>query len=113
MVEIRRFIMFTDHRRIVSAIRTSKDKSSPRHLAYVAEFIKNLRHISGKNNAVSDALSRSINLIGKDSTKAIMSRHDQEQVDFESTSEAQKACPEECLLIANPLLVSNCATRTT
>ena len=61
MVEGRAFIAFTDHKPLISAIRTLRDRSSPRqarHLAYIAEFTTDIRHISGKTNAVSDALSR-------------------------------------------------------
>ena len=55
MVEARRFIVFTDRRPVVSAIRTSRDRSPPRqarHLAYVVEFTTNIRHISGKKRCI-------------------------------------------------------------
>ena len=63
MIEGRTFIAFTDHKPLITAIRTSRDRTSPRqarHLAYIAEFTTDVRHISGKDNAVSDALSRSL-----------------------------------------------------
>ena len=93
MVEGRSFIAFTDHKPIVSAMRTSRDRSSPRqarHLAYVAEFTTDIRHVSGKDNAVCDALSRSVI-----ETESIMSFHDHTRLDFKSISDAQKAHPDE------------------
>ena len=99
MVEGRMFTVFTDHRPITSSIKTSRDRSSPRqarHLAYIAEFTTDIRHISGKDNAVSDALSRSITCTDDDMpTETIMSLHHQSYIDFKAISEAQRVCPDE------------------
>lgn len=61
MVEGTNFIIFTDHRPITFAFAQNIDKFSPRQtrqLDYIAQFCSDIRHISGKNNVVADALSR-------------------------------------------------------
>ena len=60
-----------------------------------AEFTTDIQHISGKNNAVSDALSRSINHVGDTSETFLMSLYDSTFVDFNLISEAQKAAHDE------------------
>ena len=60
-LEGRRFCVFTDHKPLVSALhRVSPPWSArqQRHLAYVAEFTSDLRHVPGKDNVAADALSR-------------------------------------------------------
>ena len=60
-LEGRDFTIFTDHKPLTYAVQSSSDKYSPRevrHLDYVAQFSTDIRHISGKDNVVADALSR-------------------------------------------------------
>jgi cleavage and polyadenylation specificity factor subunit 1 len=61
MLEAHHFIIFTDHKPITYAFQQMRDKCSPRqfnHLDFVAQFTTDIRHISGQNNVVADALSR-------------------------------------------------------
>ena len=60
-VKGRDFTIFTDHKPLTTAIASSSDRHSPRevrHLDYVAQFTTDIRHISGSDNVVPDALSR-------------------------------------------------------
>jgi hypothetical protein len=61
MLEVRHFIIFTDHTPITYAFQQKWDKCSPRqlnHLYFIAQFTTDIRHISGQDNVVADALSR-------------------------------------------------------
>ena len=60
-LEGRVFTVFTDHRPIVAALRKTSDPASgrqARQLAAIAEATSDVRHVSGKENVVADALSR-------------------------------------------------------
>ena len=55
------FMIYTDHRPLTFALRSRPDKYSPRetrHLDFVSQFTKDIRHISGEQNAAADVLSR-------------------------------------------------------
>jgi cleavage and polyadenylation specificity factor subunit 1 len=61
MLEPRHFIIFTDHKPITYAFQQKRDKCSPRqfnHLDFVSQFTTDIRHISGQDNVVANALSR-------------------------------------------------------
>jgi cleavage and polyadenylation specificity factor subunit 1 len=61
MLEARHFTVFTDHKPIIYAFQQKRDKCSPRqfnHLDFVAQFTTDIRHISGQDNVVADALPR-------------------------------------------------------
>ncbi|CAL8105367.1 unnamed protein product [Calicophoron daubneyi] len=61
ILEGRPFTVFTDHKPLVAAIRSSSDKYTPReirHLDYITQFTSDIRHVSGDRNPVADALSR-------------------------------------------------------
>ena len=61
-LEGRPFVVYTDHKPLISALSKKSDPVSDRqarHLAAVAEFTTDIRHVQGKNNPVADALSRS------------------------------------------------------
>jgi hypothetical protein len=61
MLEARHFVIFTDHKPLAYAFNQKGDKCSPRqfnHLDYISQFTSDIRHISGQENAVDDALSR-------------------------------------------------------
>ena len=61
MVEGRTFTIVTDHKPLTFAFRQKMDKCSPRqfrYLDYIGQFSTDIRHISGKDNVVADALSR-------------------------------------------------------
>ncbi|PIK40396.1 pol polyprotein [Apostichopus japonicus] len=60
-LEGRAFYIMTDHKPLTYALKSSSDRYSPReirHLDFVSQFTSDIRHISGKNNVVADALSR-------------------------------------------------------
>lgn len=61
MLEGRNFTVLTDHKPIIYAFQQDPLHSSPRqarHLQYIGQFTTDIRHISGKDNTVADALSR-------------------------------------------------------
>ena len=60
-VEGRDFHIATDHKPLTFALATASDKHTPRqirHLDYISQFTTDIRHVSGPNNPVADALSR-------------------------------------------------------
>jgi cleavage and polyadenylation specificity factor subunit 1 len=61
MLEARHFIIFTDHKPITYALQQKREKCAPwqfNHLDFFAQFSTDVRHISGQDNVVADALSR-------------------------------------------------------
>ena len=61
MLEARHFIVFTDHKPLIYAFHRKRDKCSPQqfnHLDFISQFTTDIRHISGQDNIVADALSR-------------------------------------------------------
>ncbi|PIK63042.1 hypothetical protein BSL78_00049 [Apostichopus japonicus] len=61
ILEGRQFFILTDHKPLTYALKTSTDRYSPReirHLDFVSQFTADIRHVSGKDNVVADALSR-------------------------------------------------------
>ncbi|KAK3701031.1 hypothetical protein RRG08_063284 [Elysia crispata] len=59
-LEGRPFTLYTDHKPLTFALSSETDRSprQTRHLAFIAEFTTDIRHIKGKFNVVADALSR-------------------------------------------------------
>ena len=59
-VEGRSFTAFTDHKPLVGTMTNAVDRSprQTRHLSFVAEFTNDVQHVSGQDNVVADALSR-------------------------------------------------------
>lgn len=61
MLEARHFVIYTDHKPISFAFHERKNNCSPRqyrYLDFISQFTTDIRHISGKDNVVADALSR-------------------------------------------------------
>ena len=61
MLEGRPFAVYTDHKPLTFALRTSSDKYSPREinqLDYISQFTSDIRYLQGSQNPVADALSR-------------------------------------------------------
>jgi hypothetical protein len=61
ILEGRAFTVFTDHKPLVGALARVSDPWTARqcrHLAYVAEFTSDIRHVAGPDNIAADALSR-------------------------------------------------------
>ncbi|CAH8667643.1 unnamed protein product [Dicrocoelium dendriticum] len=60
-LEGRAFTVYTDHKPLIFAFNSASDKYSPRetrHLDFVTQFTADIRHVSGVDNPVADALSR-------------------------------------------------------
>ena len=60
-IEGRRFHIYTDHKPLTFALASSSERwtsRQQRHLALVAEYSTDVRHVRGRDNAVADALSR-------------------------------------------------------
>ena len=60
------FTVLTDHMPLVDAVSKKSDpisKRQQRHLSAITEFDCKLRHVSGKDNTVADALSRNCNAL--------------------------------------------------
>lgn len=59
-VEGREFTIYTDHKPLTTALLTKTERSprQTRHLDYVSQFTADIQHIQGKDNVISDALSR-------------------------------------------------------
>jgi len=61
MLEARHLTILTDHKSLTFAFHQKRNKCSPRqfnHLDFVSQFTTDIRHISGQDNVVADALSR-------------------------------------------------------
>ena len=61
MLEARDFTVLMDHKPVTFALHQKRDKCSPRqfnHLDFISLFTTDIRHISGQENIVTDALSR-------------------------------------------------------
>jgi hypothetical protein len=61
MLEGRKFVVYTDHKPLTSVLKRVYEPwtaRQQRHLAYIAEYTSDLRHIAGVSNMVADTLSR-------------------------------------------------------
>ena len=58
----RHFPVYTDHRPLCGAITSAAERSprQTRHLSFISEFTTDIRHLSGADNVVADALSRPV-----------------------------------------------------
>ena len=60
-IEGRQFHVSTDHKPLIFALQSHSDKYTPRqlrHLDFILQFTCDIRHVSGTDNCVADALSR-------------------------------------------------------
>jgi len=88
-LEGRQFYIQTDHKPLTQAILRLSDPwtaRQQRHLAYLAEYTSDLRHLTGKENSVADALSRF--------TMAAVLPTAGGQVSFAELAAAQESCVE-------------------
>lgn len=79
MLEGRQFAIFTDHKPITFAFQQKVEKFSPRqsrHLDFISQFSTDIRHLSGKENIVADALSRVESLCNMDAIAKSIDFHD-------------------------------------
>ena len=66
MLEGRNFHVITDHKPLIYAFKKKSDQMSPRqtrHLLFISEFTTDVRHVSGADNIVADALSRADTIV--------------------------------------------------
>lgn len=95
--EGRQMIIFTDHKPLTYALlKINTDSDTPRRtrqLMYISEFTTDIRHITGANNIVADALSR-VDAITTPST-----------LDYNKLAEAQKSDPHMKILLQQPNLI--------
>jgi transposase InsO family protein len=98
-LEGRPFQLHTDHKPLLTALhRVSPPWTArqQRHLAYIAEFTADLRHVPGVNNAVADALSRPDPVPQPPPTTWVQSvaHTGQPAPSAAALAEAQAACPD-------------------
>ncbi|GBN73263.1 Transposon Tf2-8 polyprotein [Araneus ventricosus] len=61
MLEARPFALYVDHKPLTYAFRQNSDKCSPRRLRqldFISQFTTDIRYVPGKENVVTDSLSR-------------------------------------------------------
>ena len=92
-LEGRPFTIFTDHKPLTFAMARMADPWSAQqqhHWAYISEFSTDIQHVAGKNNAVADALSRTVQAIGAEgidyAAMAINQQSDNDLQNLRSTS---------------------------
>lgn len=87
-LEGRPFSIYTDHKPLTFAMRAHSDYTprQTRHLGYISEFSTDLRHLSGKDNAAADALSRN--------PPPLMAVSQLPDIDFTALAAAQALDPE-------------------
>ena len=87
ILEGRDFYILTDHKPLTFALHRLSDAWSARqqrHMAYIAEFTSDLRHIAGKENVVADAISR---------PAAAVLPHQGGRIDLVELARQQAECP--------------------
>ena len=57
-IEGHQFTIFTDHKPLAFASAVERSPHQTRHMLFISEFSTDVRHVSGKDNIVADALSR-------------------------------------------------------
>ncbi|KAG5321131.1 POL4 protein, partial [Pseudoatta argentina] len=66
MLEGRNFHVIADHKPLIYAFKKKSEQMSPRqtrHLLFISEFTTDVRHVSGAENIVADALSRADTIV--------------------------------------------------
>jgi cleavage and polyadenylation specificity factor subunit 1 len=79
MLEACHLIIFTDQKPVTYALQQKRDKCSPRqfnHLDFIAQFTTDIRHVSGQDNVVVDALSRVESVTSPPSRDALAASQD-------------------------------------
>ena len=105
-VEGRQFQVLKDHKPLTFAFNSQSSKLTPcqiRHLDFISQFTTDVRHVSGSDNPVADALSRietnalhsndSVTPIIDFNTIAAAQQHDSELQQLQSSSTSLKLQP--------------------
>lgn len=91
-LEGRQFIIFTDHKLLTHAFQAARNSYSPRevrHLAFLAEYSTDIRHVKGTQNIPADTLSRIASVNASDlswETFARLQQQDEELRDLRHSS---------------------------
>jgi cleavage and polyadenylation specificity factor subunit 1 len=99
-LEGRSFILYTDHKPLTHALSRVSDPWTPRqqrHLAYVAEFTSDIRHVAGRDNQAADAMSRP--------PVAAVAPAPGEQIDYADMAAQQSTCQATQQLAASSTLL--------
>ena len=93
LLEGREFTVYTDHKPLTFAFKSRPDRYSPReirHLDFISQYTTDIRHISGRDNVVADALSRRINALSTSpvdfTSIASAQRHDEKLQELRNSS---------------------------
>lgn len=99
-IEGRPFCIITDHKPLTYAFSSTTDRSprQERQLAFIAEFSTDIRHISGSDNVVPDALSRA----PSEQSEPMIASSAIPAVDFEQLAETQLTDPKTLELLSQP-----------
>jgi len=121
MIEGKEVHLFTDHKPLVSAFYSqnpAKSDRQQRHLSLIAEYVSSVEFISGSDNIVADAFSRSVSAIEIDfpdlSNIADTQKLDNEIKDYEDRLKSYNIADNKTLLcdtstmFPRPFLPSNC-----
>ena len=87
-VEGRIFYVATDHKPLTFSLQVNSNKYSPRQirqLDFISQFTSDIRHVSGSNNPVADALSR---------LEILATQQGPTMIDFKAMAIAQQSDPE-------------------
>jgi cleavage and polyadenylation specificity factor subunit 1 len=90
MLEGRPFTLLTDHKPLTYALLKVAEPWTPRqsrHLSFITEYTTDIRHVSGVDNVVADALSRPPPVV----SAAVPASP--QQLDYAALAEEQRRCP--------------------
>jgi len=108
MLEARHFTILTDHKPLTFAFHQKRDKCSPRqftHLDFVSQFTTDIRHISGQNNIVADALSQVEVVTAPVTHEALATAQKSDDEQHYSSKDSSSPAPQSSCT-ATPLLVN-------
>jgi transposase InsO family protein len=110
MLEGRRFTIYTDHKPLTHALHRASDPWTARQcrqLAYIAEFTSDIQHVAGRDNVVSDTLSRPLPTCTAEESDptlvAVVAAADS-SLDYAAIAARQKQCPEVAAAVASSAL---------
>ena len=101
MLEARHFTFLAAHSLLTFSFQQKRNKHSPRHLKYldyISQFTTDIRHISGQDNIVADALSR-VEAIAAPVTRDALTAADDDGVELRALLENTTALKLEKILI--------------
>ena len=115
MLEARHFVIFTDHKPLTFAFSQRRDKCSPRqfnHLDFISQFTTDIRHISGKDNVIADALSR-VEAVGTSVSPEILAETQDTDAELATLLQGATALRFEKIQVPGSDIALHCDTSTT